>query len=116
MDPRVSSTGCAHEPRSVTACGRHQDGGHRSQASAFSVRTMKAILHVHTFYSPDCIVPPERVVDTALAHGADLLLVTDHDDFAGARAARGEVARRGARLHIPIAAEILTELGDVIIA
>jgi predicted metal-dependent phosphoesterase TrpH len=77
---------------------------------------MKAILHVHTFYSPDCIVPPERVVDAALADGADLLLVTDHDNFAGARAARREVERRGASLHIPIAAEILTELGDVIVA
>jgi predicted metal-dependent phosphoesterase TrpH len=77
---------------------------------------MKAILHVHTFYSPDCIVPPERVVDAAIADGADLLLVTDHDDFAGARAARCEVERRGASLHVPIAAEILTELGDVIVA
>jgi predicted metal-dependent phosphoesterase TrpH len=76
---------------------------------------MKAILHVHTFYSPDCIVPPERVVDAALADGADLLLVTDHDNFAGARAARREVERRGASLHVPIAAEILTELGDVIV-
>ena len=77
---------------------------------------MKAILHVHTFYSPDCIVPPERVVDAALADGADLLLVTDHDNFAGARAVRREVERRGASLSVPIAAEILTELGDVIVA
>ena len=45
---------------------------------------MKAILHVHTFYSPDCIVPPKRIVDAALLDGVDLLLVTDHDSFAGA--------------------------------
>jgi predicted metal-dependent phosphoesterase TrpH len=77
---------------------------------------MKAILHVHTSYSPDCVVPPERVVDAAVADGADLLLVTDHDNFAGARAAHREVQRRGASLHVPIAAEILTELGDVIVA
>jgi predicted metal-dependent phosphoesterase TrpH len=77
---------------------------------------MKAILHVHTFYSPDCMVPPERVVDAALSEGADLLLVTDHDSFAGARAAQREVKRRGASLHVPIAAEISTECGDIIVA
>jgi predicted metal-dependent phosphoesterase TrpH len=77
---------------------------------------MKAIVHVHTFYSPDCSVAPERVVDVALADNADLLLVTDHDNFAGARAARREVERRGAALCVPIAAEILTEFGDVIVA
>ncbi|MDQ2913479.1 MAG: PHP domain-containing protein [Chloroflexota bacterium] len=59
---------------------------------------------------------PARVVEAACAEGADLLLIADHDSFEGARAARREVMRIEAPLHIPVAAEILTEFGDVIVA
>lgn len=59
---------------------------------------------------------PMRVVEVARAEDADLLLIADHDSFEGARAARREVTRLQARLHVPVAAEIFTEFGDLIVA
>jgi len=77
---------------------------------------MKAILHVHTSYSRDGLMSPATVVARACQEGASFLLVSDHDSFEGARAVRSEIGQRRARLYAPIAAEILTDLGDVIVA
>jgi predicted metal-dependent phosphoesterase TrpH len=77
---------------------------------------MKVITHLHTRHSYDCLAAPEAVVLAAVAAGADIAVICDHDNFAGSRAARAFVSEESGNIFIPIAAEILTEYGDVILA
>jgi predicted metal-dependent phosphoesterase TrpH len=77
---------------------------------------MKVITHLHTHYSYDCLASPKAVVLSAVDAGADIALICDHDNFAGSRVARNFVSAENINIFIPIAAEILTEYGDVIIA
>jgi hypothetical protein len=76
---------------------------------------IKAITHIHTSYSYDCLVTPRRIVDRLAAAGVGLALVADHDTFAGSVEARRHAAESGAAVFIPLAAEIWTEWGDVIL-
>ncbi|MCX7855161.1 MAG: PHP domain-containing protein [Anaerolineae bacterium] len=41
-------------------------------------------LHTHTFYSRDCLVSPERFLETCRRRGLDRVAVTDHNTIAGA--------------------------------
>lgn len=75
---------------------------------------MRAVTHVHTCFSFDCRSTPERIVASALALRLDLLLVADHDSFGGSLAVRSIVERRGSRMLVPIAAEVTTDMGDMI--
>lgn len=49
------------------------------------------------------------------ANAVDLAMITDHDSFAGSLEARSIVGRQGLPLIVPVAAEIRTDLGDVIV-
>ena len=40
---------------------------------------MKSDLHIHTYYS-DGVFSPEKIVDTALDVGLDVIALTDHDN------------------------------------
>ncbi|MCY4399891.1 MAG: PHP domain-containing protein [Gemmatimonadetes bacterium] len=64
---------------------------------------MKLDLHVHSTAS-DGTVPPEEVVDRAIAGGLDVLALADHDTIAGVRRAIRHA--RGRRLHIIPAIEM----------
>lgn len=64
---------------------------------------MKLDLHVHSTAS-DGTVPPEEVVERAIAGGLDVLALSDHDTVAGVE--RAVAAARGRRLHIIPAIEM----------
>ena len=76
---------------------------------------MKAVAHVHTSHSWDSLLSPRQLVRALTAKGVELAIITDHNSFGGALEARAYVAEQGLQLEIPIAAEIRTELGDVIV-
>lgn len=48
----------------------------------------KVDLHSHTVYSKDCLTPPAKLVAQARARGLDKIAVTEHNNLAGARAAK----------------------------
>lgn len=72
--------------------------------------------HVHTWHSHDSLSPPKLVVERAKALGVTSLLVTDHETLAGSIEARRYAQAQGYKLQIPIAAEVRTDIGDVIVA
>ncbi len=45
---------------------------------------LRAELHCHTYYSKDCLMRPERMIETCLERGINVLAVTDHNKFDGA--------------------------------
>jgi len=54
-----------------------------------------ADFHLHTHFSPDSLLEPERAVQLALERGLTHLSVTDHNTLDGARAALEAVAQLG---------------------
>lgn len=70
---------------------------------------MKIDTHLHTHYSRDCAVPPAVVVATAQRRGLDALVVTDHNEIAGAYAVKAI-----APFPVVIAEEIKTSAGEII--
>ena len=70
---------------------------------------IKADLHVHTCYSPDCLTSLEDVVAAALRRGMGALAITDHDAIEGTLALRGM-----APLQIIVGEEIDTSEGEII--
>jgi predicted metal-dependent phosphoesterase TrpH len=75
---------------------------------------VRAVTHIHTKFSWDSLMSV-RALARALHHGGiDLALVTDHDSFEGALALRRITRAEGLGFVAPIAAEIRTDLGDVI--
>lgn len=51
-------------------------------------RRLKTVIHAHTNYSYDANTSPEELVAAAREQGVDCIAVTDHDEIAGALAAR----------------------------
>lgn len=45
-------------------------------------------LHAHTIYSRDCLTRPDALIAQARARGLDKIAVTEHNNVAGARAAK----------------------------
>lgn len=76
---------------------------------------MRAILHTHTHFSYDSWISPSKLVEKAKEMQIDLLLITDHDTLCGSVAAARYAAEKGYEMQIPIAAEYLTDCGDVIV-
>jgi predicted metal-dependent phosphoesterase TrpH len=70
---------------------------------------VKIDTHLHTNYSRDCAVPPETVVATAQRRGLDALVVTDHNEIAGAYAVKAI-----APFPVVVAEEIKTSAGEII--
>ena len=76
---------------------------------------MRGLTHIHTRHSWDSRMPPDRLVERLHGAGIELAMVTDHDSFAGAVEVRSLVAGLDPPLRVPLAAEIRTDLGDVIV-
>ena len=70
---------------------------------------MKIDTHLHTHYSRDCAVAPETVVAVAQRRGLDALVVTDHNEIAGAYAVKAI-----APFPVVVAEEIKTSAGEII--
>lgn len=77
--------------------------------------TVRAVTHIHTRKSWDGIIRPDALVDHLEDAGIGLALVTDHDSFDGARAVAEVAADRNLEIQIPVAAEIRTDLGDLVV-
>lgn len=73
---------------------------------------LRGLLHVHTWHSFDCFLPPAAYLAYARRAQLDFLCVTDHNTLAGSL----EVARRNRdpRLEVVIGAEYATDRGDLI--
>ena len=70
---------------------------------------IKADLHIHTCYSPDCCTPLEKIVDHCLNAGINCLAVADHNTIEGALK-----LQKIAPFKIIVAEEIMTSEGELI--
>ncbi len=76
------------------------------------MRRIKTLIHLHTDYSYDCNIPPERLIDLAERKGIGCVAVTDHDTIEGAwRAA--EVAS-GRDVKVIVGEEVSSADGHII--
>jgi predicted metal-dependent phosphoesterase TrpH len=70
---------------------------------------MKMDLHVHSKYSKDSFLEPERILKIGKKKGLDGIAVTDHDTIKG-----GLAASKRDKEFVIVGAEMKTEYGDVI--
>lgn len=77
-------------------------------------KTLRGIIHCHSRYSYDSMISIRRYLRFAKTKELDFVILTDHDSIAGSQALRTAAARTLPRLEVPIAAEYLTDCGDVI--
>ena len=70
---------------------------------------LKADLHVHTEYSPDCLTSLDRVVSTCLKRGLGCIAITDHNEIKGAL-----LLQEKAPFKVIVGEEIRTDMGEII--
>lgn len=70
---------------------------------------LRADLHVHTHYSPDCLMTAQEIVTACQKTGINCLAITDHNSLAGAL----EVARL-APFPVIVGEEVHTRDGEII--
>jgi predicted metal-dependent phosphoesterase TrpH len=71
-------------------------------------------MHCHSRFSYDSNLSISAYLRFAKAFDLDFVVLTDHDTIAGSLVLREAAAKRLPRLEVPIAAEYLTDCGDVI--
>jgi predicted metal-dependent phosphoesterase TrpH len=76
----------------------------------------RGIIHCHSKYSFDSIVSISAYLKAARTHALDFIILTDHDTTAGSRELKRAAALTMPELEVPIAAEYLTDGGDVVAA
>lgn len=76
----------------------------------------RGIVHFHSCFSYDSISSIESIVNFALDHDINFLILTDHDTINGAKKLKSYVDQHKINLEVVIAAEYKTEFGDVIAA
>ncbi|HEY65655.1 MAG TPA: PHP domain-containing protein [Caldilineae bacterium] len=74
--------------------------------------TLRFDLHLHSHYSVDCLVPPERIVEAARRAGLDGIALTDHNEIEGAL--RLAEALKDDDLYVIPGEEIATRDGEII--
>jgi predicted metal-dependent phosphoesterase TrpH len=72
------------------------------------------VQHMHTRHSFDSLTEPRWLVERAEELGFDVIAVTDHGTWQGSVEARECARAAGLKLHVILAAEYLTDQGDVI--
>lgn len=70
---------------------------------------IKADLHIHTGYSPDCSTPLAKIIERCLKIGINCVAITDHNTIAGALD-----MKRLAPFKVIVGEEIYTSTGEVI--
>jgi len=70
---------------------------------------LKADLHVHTEYSPDCLTSLDRVIRNCRLQGIDCIAVTDHNEIKGAL-----LLQERAPFKVIVGEEIRTDRGEII--
>ncbi|MDH7592731.1 MAG: PHP domain-containing protein [Methanomicrobiales archaeon] len=73
---------------------------------------MIADLHIHSKYSYDCMLPPERILKVAAKRGLEAIAVTDHGTIRGGL--ETQRLNRNRDLQVIAGCEIHTDIGDVI--
>ena len=76
---------------------------------------VRAVTHIHTRHSWDGIIKPRELVAKLKQREVRLALVTDHDTFAGSQEVAAIARREYKNLMVPLAAEVRTDFGDVIV-
>jgi hypothetical protein len=77
---------------------------------------LRGVIHCHSNYSYDSFTPVSSYLKTARQYQLDFIILTDHDTLKGAHALQAAAARLMPKLAVPLAAEYLTDEGDVIAA
>jgi predicted metal-dependent phosphoesterase TrpH len=72
-------------------------------------RSLRADLHCHTYYSPDALTSPGKLVAACLERGVNCLAVTDHNTIAGAL-----LLERMCPFQVIVGEEVRTREGEVI--
>lgn len=75
---------------------------------------LRGIIHCHSKYSFDSIVSTRAYLRAASKYQLDFVILTDHNTIEGSAALRKMAARQMPHLQVPLAAEYLTDCGDVI--
>ncbi len=68
---------------------------------------MKADFHIHTYFS-DGVFSPEKIVDTALDVGLQVIALTDHDNVLSYKVAKDYIEKTGKNLEVIQGVEINT--------
>ena len=68
---------------------------------------MKSDFHIHTYYS-DGVFSPEKIVDTAIDVGLEVIALTDHDNVLSYNVAQNYIKSTGKKLKILQGVEINT--------
>jgi len=77
---------------------------------------LRGVIHCHSHYSFDSTTSISTYLRIAKRHQLDFIILTDHDTIAGASALKAAAAESMPDLEVPLAAEYLTDEGDVIAA
>src|SRR5437870_6839971 len=85
-------------------------------SSAAANGYLRGIIHCHSRFSHDSLVSIPSYIDTAARKRLDFIILTDHNTTAGSLALKSAAANFLPHLHVPTAAEYLTDEGDVIAA
>jgi predicted metal-dependent phosphoesterase TrpH len=72
---------------------------------------LRVEFHCHTMFSKDSLTTPRQLVDACRRKGLDRVIVTDHDNIAGALAARELDPER-----VIVGEEIMTTRGEILAA
>lgn len=76
---------------------------------------IKAVIHLHSKYSFDCMTNPNDIVDKAVEKGISILAITDHDTIEGSLAAKKYAEKKyGNKIQIITGAEFKSDYGDII--
>lgn len=75
----------------------------------------KLAFHIHSYFSYDCKINPDKIVNFAIANNFNYLVITDHDSVNGSIQARNYTIERNINIEVPISAEYLTDIGDLIV-
>lgn len=70
---------------------------------------LKADLHVHTEYSPDCLTSLDKVISSSVKRGLGCIAITDHNEIKGAL-----LLQEKAPFKVIIGEEIRTDMGEII--
>lgn len=76
-------------------------------------KTSKADLHIHTNFT-DGFSSPQKIVDTAVEKGLNIIAVTDHNIVKSAQIAKDYVQKNNLPLKVIIGQEITTSQGEII--
>lgn len=77
---------------------------------------LRGIIHCHSKYSYDSIISISSYLRFARDHDLNFVMLTDHDTMQGSLALREAATKYMPTLEVPLAAEYLTEFGDIIVA